>query len=131
MKKVNKLSLIQVLGKSQKKNKTWNQSPHHTLLSSLRTYLTCTCKDTTLTAVFVCSRSAQLFHTLLQTHQPDKHSCWSDLASCVSQQLDQKDLKASCYDHDKLSQLAGQEVTAGAEVTVKIYSTLKTVETQA
>ena len=74
-----------------------------------------------------------MFYSLLQ-HQPGKHfSCWADLTSCVRQQLDQNDLKASCYDPDKLSQLAGQEVKAGTEVTAmeKIYSTLKTVKTQA
>ena len=98
LKKLNKLSIIQVLVKSQKKTKTWNQSPNHTLLGSLLTYLNSTCKDTTLTAVFVCSRSAQMFHSLLQSHQSGKHSvCWADLTSCARQQLDQNDLKGTCH----------------------------------
>jgi hypothetical protein len=117
LKKLNKLSQIQVLVKSQKKTKTWNQSPHHTLLSSLLTYLNSTCKDTSLTAVFVCSRSAQMFHSLLQSHQPGKHfSCWADLTSCVRQQLDQNDL-TSCHSW----QVIAME---------KIFTNLKTVETK-
>ena len=123
----------QVLVKSQKKTKTWNQYPHHTLLSYLLSYLTSTCRDTSMTAVLFCSRSAKMFYSLLQSHQPGKHfSCWADLTRCVRQQLDQNDQKASCYDPVKLSQLAGQEVKSGTEVSaMEIYSTLKTVKTQA
>ena len=87
LKKLNKL-VRQVLVKSQKKTKTWNQYPHHTLLSYLLSYLTSTCRDTSMTAVLVCSRSAQMFYSLLQSHQPGKHfSCWADLASCVGSSL--------------------------------------------
>ena len=127
------MSHIQVLVKSQKKTKTWNQYPHHTLLSYLLSHLSSTCRDTSMTAVLVCSRSNQMFYSLLQSHQPGKHfSCWADLTRCVRQQLDQNDQKASCYDPVKLSQLAGQEVKAGTEVSaMEIYSTLKTVKTQA
>ena len=133
LKSINKLSFIQVLIKSQKKTKTWKDSPHHTLLNSLVMYLKNVSKEHSLTAVFVCSRSAQIFHRLLQSYQPGTYfTSWTDLTSLARQTLDTNDLKAVCYDPGKLSQLVGEEISPGTEVTAmeKFFSGFKTIEQQ-
>ena len=131
--KLKKLALIQLLVRSRNELKTWSQSSLPTLLSSMLSYLKSLGKDTSVTAVFVCSRSAQLLHSLLQVHQPGNHfSSWVDLTSCASHvgSEDQDSVSVWC-DSDKLTQLVGDEVKEGTEATAmeKIFSTSKTVET--
>ena len=116
LKSPRKLSQIQLLIPSQKATKSWKESSHQNLLNSFCGYLSRTCRDHLVTAVFVCSKTAQIFQRFLKGH--DASICisnWVDLTGCIRQQLDPQDMKANCYDPEKLSFLLGQHITPGTE----------------